>query len=104
MPDFVLTYRTPKDYARTTETSAAWYSWFEGMGDQLVELGRPVIERVALGESNPQRTELGGYSIVSAQDLEAAVAMAKGCPGLNVGGGVEVGQLGEVPARSESIA
>ena len=104
MPDFVLTYRTPKGYPRTTETAAAWYAWFEGMSDQVVKLGRPVIERVAIGESDPQRIELGGYSIVSAQDLEAAVAMAKGCPGLNLGGGVEVGQLGEVPARSQSVA
>jgi hypothetical protein len=104
MPNFVLTYRTPKNYSRTDETAAAWYRWFDGMGGQLVELGRPVIERTAIGESSPQRTELGGYSIVSAEDLEGALAIAKGCPTLDFGGGVEVGLLGEVPARGPSVA
>jgi hypothetical protein len=30
---------------------------------------------------------------VSAEDLETAVKLAEGCPFLQVGGGVEVGQL-----------
>ena len=38
-------------------------------------------------------TELGGYSIVSADDLSAAVAIARSCPALSAGGGVEVGEL-----------
>jgi hypothetical protein len=104
MPDFVFTYRSPKDYTRTTETVAAWYRWFEGMGDQLVDLGRPVIEETSIGESSPQRTDLGGYSIVRAEDLAGALAMAKGCPSLDFGGGVEVGLLGEVPDRGAPVA
>lgn len=104
MPDFVLTYRTPAGYTPTADTTRAWYAWFEEMGDHLVELGRPVVERASIGESSPLRTELGGYSIVSAPDLEAALAIAKGCPGLDLGGGVEVGQLGQVPERSQSVA
>lgn len=104
MPDFVLTYRSAKNYARTEETVAAWYRWFEGMGDQLVELGRPVTERTSIGESSPHRTELAGYSIVRAEDLEGALAIAKGCPAVDFGGGVEVGLLGQVPDRGPSVA
>jgi hypothetical protein len=33
-------------------------------------------------------------------DLDAAVAIAKGCPHLDRNGGAEVGQLGEVPGTS----
>jgi len=36
--------------------------------------------------------------VIHADDLEAATAIAKGCPHLERGGGVEVGQLGDVPA------
>jgi hypothetical protein len=100
MPDFVFTYRSPKGYTPSAETAATWYAWFEGMGDQLVELGRPVIERTTLGESNPESTELGGYSIVRAEEMEGALAIAKGCPAVDFGGGVEVGLLGAVPDRS----
>jgi len=33
--------------------------------------------------------------VVSADDLESAVTLAKGCPALRVGGGVEVGPVME---------
>jgi hypothetical protein len=73
-------------------------AWFDTMGDQLVDLGNPVVDRSTVGYCGSDRTELGGYSIVSAGDLEDALSIAKGCPHLTRGGGVEVGQLGEVPA------
>ena len=36
------------------------------------------------------------YSVVSAQDLDSALALAKDCPVMRVGGGVEVGPVMEV--------
>jgi hypothetical protein len=36
--------------------------------------------------------------VIRAEDLEAATAIAKGCPNLELGGGIEVGQLTEIPA------
>jgi hypothetical protein len=97
MPDFVLTYRNPTGYKPSPESMAAWMAWFEGMGDHLVEQGKPTVVRSALGDTSAERTELGGYSLIQADDLESAVAVAKGCPHLDRGGGVEIGQLGEVP-------
>lgn len=38
------------------------------------------------GGSNP----VSGYSLISAKDIDAATALAKGCPILAVGGSVEV--------------
>jgi hypothetical protein len=35
--------------------------------------------------------------MIHADDMESAMAIAKGCPHLERGGGIEVGQLGEVP-------
>jgi hypothetical protein len=40
-----------------------------------------------------------GYSVVAAEDLDSALALAKDCPALRVGGGVEVGPVMEA-ARS----
>jgi hypothetical protein len=102
MPEFVLTYRSQKEYTPNADTVAAWYAWFDGMGNQLVDMGRPVTERASIGEHNPERTQLGGYTIVQAEDLDAALAIAKGCPGLDFGGGVEVGLLGQVHNRAPS--
>jgi len=101
MPDFVFAYRNPTGYTPTQETRAAWAAWFDGMGPQLAALGQPAVARAALGNCSPDRTELGGYSVIHADDLESAVAIAQGCPHLARGGGIEVGQLGEVPAPAE---
>jgi hypothetical protein len=104
MPQYVLTYRNPTGYVPTAETRAAWMAWFDGMGDQLVDQGKPAVARARLGNCNPESTELGGFSIIQADDLEAAAAAAKGCPHLDRDGGVEVGQLGEVPAPVPSAS
>ncbi len=42
--------------------------------------GQPVFEPPALIGEVGASTRLGGYSIVTADDLEAAVSMAKRCP------------------------
>jgi hypothetical protein len=97
MPTYIFTYRTTTEFAPTPETTAAWMAWFDGMGDQLVELGKPAIGATAIGNCRTGETELGGYSLVRADDLEAAVSVAKGCPQLDRNGGVEIAELGEVP-------
>jgi hypothetical protein len=68
------------------------------MREQLVDRGKPVTDRSCLGDCATDRTQLGGYTLISADDLDGALAIAKGCPHLERGGGVEIGQLGEVPA------
>ncbi|HEV2378065.1 MAG TPA: hypothetical protein VGS19_38615 [Streptosporangiaceae bacterium] len=98
MPTYVFVYRGPKGYTRTPETGAAWRAWFGGMGEALVDLGKPAIDRANVGNCDPLTTELNGFSLVSAEDMDAAMALAKGCPYLDHDGGVEVGLLGEVPA------
>ena len=97
MPTFVFAYRASGNYASTPESAAAWKAWFDGMGDDLVQLGKPARGAATLGNCGPG-TELGGYSVISARDLDAALAVAKGCPQLDRNGGVEVAQLVDVPA------
>jgi hypothetical protein len=58
----------------------------------LVDRGNPVFVRSTLGNCGAD-TVLGGYTLVAADDLEAALRLAKGCPMLDAGGGVEVGEL-----------
>lgn len=91
MTTFVFTYRMPIDYkAGGPDTMAAWASWFDSMGENLTDRGNPVFESAELGNCGAG-TRLGGYSLVSADDLESAIALAKGSPALKAGGGVEVG-------------
>jgi hypothetical protein len=101
MPSFVFTYRTAPGTARTPESAEAWWSFLTGMGDHLADIGKPGLESAALGNCGPD-TRLGGYSLITAEDLDEAMALAKGCPSLSHDGGVEVAQLGEIPPRAGS--
>jgi hypothetical protein len=97
MPAFVFAYRASGSYNSTPDSAAAWKAWFDGMGDDLVDRGKPAVGAATLGNCGPG-TALGGYSVISAPDLDAALAVAKGCPQLNRDGGVEVAELVDVPA------
>ena len=98
MATFVLTYRAPEDYTLgTPDGVAAWTSWFESMGAHLADRGQPVAESATVGDCGGTRP-LGGYSVITAGDLDEAVALAKGCPFVGQGGGVVVGMLADPPS------
>jgi hypothetical protein len=99
MPKFIFTYQQPKGHvlARDDSTVAAWQDYFAGLAGSVVDMGQPVADCSAVGNVGDD-TQIGGYSIVTADDLESALALAKGAPTIGNGGGVRVGVLAEVPA------
>ncbi len=98
MPKFLFSYRLPENYQPgRPDAIADWTAFFAGMGDHVVDVGQPVSETTELGHCGAG-TRPGGYSLIAADDLEAAVTLAKGCPALAEGAGVQVGQLAELPA------
>ncbi len=95
MATYVFSYRVPADYAPNAETPAEWRAWFGAMGSALVDVGNAITDYASFGEVGGSGSRMIGYSVVSAEDLDSAVALAKGCPALRVGGGVEVGPVME---------
>ena len=90
MAKFVFTYRMPPSYTPgQPETLSAWGAWFAGLGGRLADQGQPTYGSTTVGSCGAD-TNFGGYSLVEADDLEAAVAMAQTCPALADGGGVEI--------------
>lgn len=92
MPNYVFTYRTRDDYTPSNDTLKAWDAFFQGLGDNIVAIGNPTFARRSIG-ADASTTVLVGYSIVEADDLDAAVQLASACPTLTYGGGVEVGEI-----------
>jgi hypothetical protein len=92
MPKFVFAYRIQEGNPGSPDAMAQWMAWFEELGAAVVDPGNPVSARSSLGNCG-SGSALGGYSLITADDLEAAVTLAKGCPALADGGGVEVGEL-----------
>jgi hypothetical protein len=92
MPRFLLSYRVPEGYQPSAETRTAWQAWFDGLGTSLAELGHGVLAMQTIGCTGGD-TRLGGYSVVTAPDLQAAADLAAGCPALRLDGGVEIGTI-----------
>jgi hypothetical protein len=97
MANYVISFRVPADYHPTAETPGEWQAWFGGLGENLVDVGRAVTEYASAGEVGGDHSHFVAYSVISADSLDAALAVAKECPVMRVGGGVEVGPQMIVP-------
>ena len=82
------------DEAERVAQYAKWGQWFEALGAAVVDGGAATGAAKTVGPggsvSDGGSRGLTGYSIVSADSLDAAVELAKGCPVLAVGGAVDV--------------
>lgn len=95
MSKFLYLYRGPATPMEefTQEQSAeqlrAWGEWMERVGSALVDGGTPFGARTAVADdgSSPAPSDQNGYSIVEADDLEAARGLVKGHPFLAEGKG-----------------
>jgi len=68
--------------------------WLLDAGDGLTHEGKVVHSKVVTdGPFMESKEIVGGFSIVQAETLDAASELAKGCPGLQSGGNVEVRAL-----------
>jgi hypothetical protein len=93
MAQFVLTYRIPREYVLgDPDTGRAWQSWFEGIGPDLLDMGKPATAASQAGNCEGD-LRLGGFSVIEADNMDAALKIARGCPSISAGGGVEVGAL-----------
>jgi hypothetical protein len=92
MPTYLITNRVPEDFTGSPEAFAAWTAWFEKLGPNLEDRGNPAFARAAVGNCGTG-TVLGGYTLITADSLETAVALAEAHPLVTRGGGVEVGEL-----------
>jgi hypothetical protein len=95
MANFLLTFHgggMPETKEEQDRVMAAWTAWFGALGDALVDGGNPISQARAIspdGSVMEATSAPSGYSIIKADDLDAAVALSKGCPVL-AGGAVVV--------------
>jgi hypothetical protein len=92
MATYLFTFRPPAGYAPSADTFGAWSDWQLSLGARLKDRGNPGFAAMSLGASAADTT-LGGYSLIRAGSLDAAVALARGCPMLNGEGAVEICEL-----------
>ena len=96
MAKYVFSFRVPSGYRPHPGAPAEWQAWFGGLGSALVDVGNAVTDYASLGEVGGGDSRMVAYSVVSAEDMDSALALANDCPVMRVGGGVEVGPVMEV--------
>ena len=72
---------------------AAWTAWFAGMGAAALDPGNPVGASAAVAPDatvGAASAGVTGYSVITADNLDAAVEIARTCPHLAANGHVEV--------------
>jgi hypothetical protein len=104
MPDFIFAYHMTGEMPGSPEEGAAlmarWQAWVADNSAALTNPGNPVgmsktvsTDGVAdNGGSNP----LCGFSVVTADSIDEAVAVAESCPHLEIGT-IEVAEMMEMP-------
>jgi hypothetical protein len=75
---------------------AAWGAWFGRIGPAIVDPGNPFAGSTSVGGNGSAESALTGYTVVKADGLDAAAALADGCPVLGEGGSIDVYETVEV--------
>ena len=105
MANYIFAYhggKKPESPEAGAEMMAKWNAWISGLGDIMVEPQNPLGMSKTVSASgvaddggpNP----LMGYSVITADSLEAALEIAKGSPFLDVDGTIEVAELMQMPS------
>jgi hypothetical protein len=103
MPKFIFAYhggKMPDTPEEGEKVMAAWNKWYQDIGGKLADPGAPVgkSKTVSAGgvADNGGANPLSGWTVVTADGVDAAVAIAKGCPILTAGGSIEVAPIMEM--------
>ena len=104
MSKYVLAYHgggMPESPADQAAVMAAWGAWFGELGDAVVDGGHPTGRSKTVASDGSTRdgggaNPLSGYSLITATDIDSAIALAKGCPILSAGGSIEVAEAIEM--------
>ncbi len=86
MKKFVFLYNSNPNEVPNDDVMDVWMVWFNKIMDSIVEMGNPFTDGmlVASGKSSmipEDRNPISGYTVIKAKDMDAAIAIAKTCPG-----------------------
>jgi hypothetical protein len=96
MSNYLLLYHggsMPETQEETAQVMQAWTQWFGTLDGAVIDQGNPSGPSKTIaadGAVSADASGPSGYSIIKADSLDAAVALAKDCPVLHGGASVQV--------------
>lgn len=106
MPTYLVTYHgsggVPATPEGQEEAKAAFGQWVASVGDAMVDPGAPLTasRSVSSGGATDRSAEgpIGGYTLLRAPDLDAAVQLAQNHPFIARGGTLQVSEAADLGA------
>jgi hypothetical protein len=104
MTKYVIAYHGGRKFESPQDGAAymaKWKAWMGSLGDAMVDPGMPIGAGKlisAAGVTDRGGDMLTGFSTVTAESLEAAIALARQCPHLDHGS-IEVAEVMEMKMR-----
>ena len=100
MKKYIVIYHAPASWEQAEDAAPedmkegmeAWMAWAQRSGDGLVDFGTPLAggQKVTKSGSSPSDKGVIGYSILQAENMEAAQALVKDHPHLEWAAGCEI--------------
>jgi hypothetical protein len=104
MAQYMITYPggdRPSSSEEGKEHMAKYMQWLSSLGDSGVSPANPLKGTSTVNPNGSVTaggtTSMSGFSIIEAESMEAALAVAKACPFLEIGGSLEVSELMKMP-------
>ena len=81
MKKFLFIYNASND----ADSENAWMTWFTSIGHSVADMGNPfdggkIVTAAGAKDLSDWSDLVGGYSLINAVDMDAAIALASGCP------------------------
>lgn len=80
-----------------------YMEWLTSLGDAVISPTIPLKDTHTVSPDGAAReggsSAMSGFSIIEADSMEAALAIARACPFLEIGGSLEVSELMQMPVQ-----
>lgn len=98
MDEYMIAY-IGGDHPKSPEEGKAhqmkWMAWVKGLGAAATKPANPLMQsHMISGDGvSTDGVVMSGYTVVEAENIEAAIEMAKDCPFLDINGSVQVSKI-----------
>ena len=100
MPQYVISYLggdQPSSPEEGQQHYARYKEWLSSLGDSAVSPANPFKNTHTVSPdravTSGSTTSMSGYTIIEAESMDEALAIAKACPFLDINGSLEVSEL-----------
>jgi hypothetical protein len=104
MGQYVITYlggNPPSSAEEGKQHMSKYMEWLSSLGESAVSPANPLKNTSTVNSdgsvTSGGKTSMSGFTIIEADSMESALAVAKSCPFLEVGGSLEVSELMQMP-------